>query len=157
MASEHKLYIERAQNELLLADIIFQLSAKPALQKEFHIEKSETFYSAVISHAYFSIFYAAKAYLAEKGIATKSPDEHRKTFDRFKELVEGGIIDVELLRIYEAIIIKADTLLGIFAQEKSKRGKFTYRTLPQANHAPAQESLEHARTFFRHIYNLLEK
>ncbi len=58
--------------------------------------------------------------------------------------------------MYEEILIKADTLLHIFKHEKNKRGKFTYRKLPQANLNPAQESLDNALNFFKHIYNICE-
>lgn len=64
---------------------------------------------------------------------------------------------MELLRIYEKILIKADTLLHIFKHEKGKRGKFTYRELPQANKEPAKESLDNAKIFFKHIYTLCNK
>ena len=77
-----------------------------------------------------------------------------KTFEEFKVLVEKGVVDVELLKIYESMLTRADTLLGIFQMEKRKRGKFTYRKLPQANMEPADESLKNAEMFFKHIYNL---
>jgi hypothetical protein len=67
-----------------------------------------------------------------------------------------GVVDVELLRIYERLLVRADTLLNIFEVEKGKRGKFTYRTLPQANREPAKESADNAQTFFRHVFKLCE-
>jgi len=109
----------------------------------------------VISHSYYCIFYAAKAYLINKGIKTEPPEEHRKTYDELRKLVDAGVIDVELLKMYEQVMVKADTLLEIFRQEKGKRGKFTYQKIPQANKEPAETSLKHAQTFFKHIYNLL--
>ena len=117
----------------------------------------DTYYSAVVSHAYYCIFYAAKAYILTKGIKTEAPEEHKKTFEEFDKLVEKGIVDVELLKIYEKMLIKADVLLSIFELEKGKRGKFTYKTLPQANREPAKESIENAQTFFKHIYYLCEE
>ena len=158
MDLEFKLYLKRAQNELNLARIIMKLSIEKKIQIEiFGIDEEDTYFSSTISHSYYSIFYAAKAYLLIKGIKTEPPEEHKKTFEEFKKLVEQGIIDVELLKIYEKIIIKADTLLGIFHREKGKRGKFTYRKLPQSNQEPAQESLDNAKTFFKHIYNLCDR
>ena len=77
-----------------------------------------TFYSAVISHAYYCIFYSAKAYLLKKGIKINAPEEHRKTYEAFKELTDKGELDVELLKLYEKMLVKADTLLGIFRIEK---------------------------------------
>lgn len=149
-----RLYLGRAQNELNLSSIIMNVSDNKDMQVSVFKIRADTYYSAVISHAYYCIFYSAKAYLLTKGIRTGPPDEHTKTFEEFGKLVGKGIIDVELLKIYEKMLIKADALLHIFELEKSKRGRFTYRTLPQANRDPAGESIDNAQSFFRHIYNL---
>lgn len=155
MDSESRLFLERATNELNLARIIVQLSMNQELQVEiFNVSKADTYYSAAISHAYYCIFYSAKAYLLIKRIKTRAPKEHKKVFEAFKSLVEKGIVDVELLKIYREILVKAETLLGIFLEEKDKRGKFTYKKLAQANKEPATQSVERAATFFKHIYNL---
>ena len=122
----------------------------------FKIEQPETYYSSVISHAYYCIFYSAKAYLAKKGIKTEAPEEHKKTYEEFKRLVFLGTVDKELLKIYDEIIVKADTLLGIFKIEKKKRREFTYQKLAQANLEPANKSLENAKTFLKHIRKLCE-
>ncbi len=71
-------------------------------------------------------------------------------------MVKKGIIDLELLNYYKELYIKAETLLEIFGSEKKKRGDFTYKTLPQANIKPSEESLNNAKLFYKHIYNLLE-
>lgn len=89
-----------------------------------------------------------------KGIVTKAPEEHKKTYDEFKKLVFQGIVDKELLELYEDVLIKAEKLLGIFKIEKKKRGEFTYQRIAQANLEPAKESLENAKTFLKHIYDL---
>ena len=152
-----KLYIHGAENELKLVKILFFLSENVNIQTEmFDIKDPETYFSAVISHSYYSMLYMAKAYLLTKGIKTEAPEEHKKTYEEFKKLVEQGIIDVELLRIYQQLLTRADTLLKIFQVEKSKRGKFTYRNLPQANVEPAKESIENAESFFKHITKLCE-
>ena len=90
-------------------------------------------------------------------IKTKAPEVHKNKFEEFSKLVTKGVVDVELLKIYQNMIIKADTLLHIFELEKDKRGKFTYRRIPQANQEPAQESIKNAQTFFSQIYRLCEK
>ena len=54
------------------------------------------------------------------------------------------------------MLMRADTLLHIFELEKGKRGKFTYRRIPQANQEPAQESIGNTKTFFNNIYRLCE-
>lgn len=157
MDSVFKLYLKRAQNELNLSIIIMKISDDKEMQVSVFKVSEDTYYSAVVSHAYYCIFYAAKAYILTKGIKTEAPEEHKKTFEEFDKLVEKGIVDVELLKIYEKMLIKADALLSIFELEKGKRGKFTYKTLPQANREPAKESIENAQTFFKHIYYLCEE
>ena len=74
----------------------------------------ETYYSAVINHCYYSIFYGAKSYLLKKKIKVSSPEEHRKTFEEFKKFVESKELDVELLKIYKEALVKSEYLLGIF-------------------------------------------
>lgn len=157
MDLNYNLYLERANNEIKFADIGLMISNNKNLQIDvFKIEQPETYYSSVISHAYYCIFYSAKAYLAKKGIKTEAPEEHKKTYEEFKRLVFQEIVDKELLKIYYEIIVKADTLLGIFKVEKKKRGEFTYQKLAQANLEPASKSLENAKTFLKHIKRLCE-
>ncbi|MFC1691465.1 HEPN domain-containing protein [Nanoarchaeota archaeon] len=157
MDSGYEIYLQRAQNELNLSLMIMRISNDKELQVSTFGMKEDTYYSAAISHAYYCVFYAAKAYLLLKKIKTDAPEEHKKTFEEFSKLVEKGIVDVELLRIYQKILIKADTLLHIFKLEKGKRGKFTYKRIPQANREPAKESIDNAQFFVRHIFELTEK
>lgn len=157
MDFEYKIYLARAQNELNLSVIVQKISDDKKMQIEIFTMKEDTYYSAVISHAYYSIFYAAKAYLMLKGIKTSAPEEHKKTFEEFSRFVDKGTVDLELLKIYRNMLIKADTLLHIFELEKGKRGKFTYRRIPQANQEPAEESIRNAKIFFNNIYRLCEK
>ncbi len=137
--------------------MILRISDDKNMQIKVFGMKEDTYYSATISHAYYSIFYAAKAYLLLKGIKTQAPEEHKKTFDEFSKLCDKGIIDVELLKIYQNMLIRADSLLHIFELEKGKRGKFTYRRIPQANQEPAQESIKNATFFYTQIFGLCEK
>ena len=51
----------------------------------------------------------------------------------------------------------ADALLSIFEIEKGKRGKFTYKRIPQANQEPAQESIKNAQFFYKNMFGLCEK
>ncbi len=151
MDFEYRIYLARAQNELNLSIMVQKISDDKKIQIEIFAMKEDTYYSATISHAYYSIFYGAKAYLISKGIKTQAPEEHKKTFDEFSKLVDKGTVDIELLKIYRNMLIRADTLLHIFGLEKGKRGRFTYRRIPQANQEPAQESIDHAKIFFKHI------
>ena len=155
MDSEARLLFERAENELDLAKSIFILTENKNLQSEiFHLDRTQTFYSSVISHSYYCIFYTAKAYLLIKGMKTDAPEIHRKTFEEFKKFVSKGVVSKELLRLYEEALIKAETLLWIFKNEKKKRGEFTYQKIAQANKEPARQSLENARIFFSNLYRI---
>ena len=158
MDSKVKLYIERAENEITFAKASFMLSSEERIKQELFIPKEMTFYSHVISHAYYCIFYCAKSILLKHGVETYPPDEHRKTLDEFEaRLVKTGILDYELLNIYKSLIVKADELLAIFSQEKKKRGEFTYHRLPQANVKPSEESVRNAEKFFKNIYAVIQK
>ncbi len=159
MNGETELYLQRAENELIAAQMLFDISSNLLLQKEqFKLEKEFTFYSSVISHSYYCIFYAAKASLIKIGIKTEAPEVHKKTLEAFeKYLVKTGKLDVELLKIYQKMVVRAEELLGIFSKEKGKRGKFTYQKLPQANREPAKESFDNASFFFKNINKILRK
>lgn len=159
MNDETELYLQRAENELIAAQILFNISNDTILQKEqFKLEKDFTFYSMAISHSYYCIFYSAKAILLKDGIKTQAPEVHKKTIEAFeKYLIQTGKLNVELLKIYKKMIIRAEELLGIFSREKMKRGEFTYQKLPQANKEPAKESLDNALLFFKNINKILRK
>lgn len=158
MDSLINIFLERAETELLLAKKIKLITENEEIKTILEIPSKKTFYSSVIGHAYYSIFYSAKAILLTKNIETKSPEVHKKTLNLFeKEFIKTGILDFKLLEIYKKTIIKADTLLEIFKEEKWKRGNFTYKTIPQANKEPAEESINNANIFIINIMNLVEK
>ncbi len=150
-----KLYLEKSENELILAESLIRISKENKLKTILRIKQNQTFYTGVISHAYYSIFYAVKAYLANKEIKTKLPDEHKKTYNKFKRICKSGKISKEIINIYETEIIKSDSLLHIFKIEKKKRGEFAYKKLPEANKSPATKSIENAQKFFKIIYGIL--
>ena len=150
MDSKVELYIKRARTEMNMAIVLLESSNNKILH-EFNIPEDETFYSGVISHCYYSIFYCAKAMLLTKRIDTKAPEVHKKTLNAFKEqFINTGILDTKLFLIYKKMIVRAESLLEIFRAEKRKRGDFTYNTIAQANIEPANQSLENAKTFFKH-------
>src|SRR3989338_7459388 len=128
MDSKVKLYLKRARTEMNMATLLLKTSNNKILN-DFDIPEDETFYSGVISHAYYSIFYSAKAMLLTKNIETIAPEVHKKTLEAFKTaFIDTGILDAKLLMIYKQMIIRAETLLEIFRAEKKKRGDFTYNT-----------------------------
>ena len=158
MDSKVKLYLERAENELRLTKAIFNLSDNEKIKVQLETNPDDTFYSAAISHAYYTIFYAAKALLLTKKIDTKAPSIHKKTFEEFKKnFVDTGKLDIEIFKIYKKMIVRADELLGLFSQEKWKRGHFAYHTIAQANIEPAKESYNHAKKFLVNIKEVIMK
>ena len=129
-----ELNFMRAGNELKHAETVFKISESEELKKELELIKEDTFYSGVIAHAYYAIFYATKALLLTAKMRTKSPNIHKATLDAFAYyFVINGKLDLELLKIYKSAIIKADSLVGLFVSEKDNRGEFTYQKLPDAN------------------------
>ena len=157
MDSKADMYFKRAKTELEASEILFEVSKNDATKQNFQISQNSTYYSGVISHAYYAIFYSAKAILLTKDIKTSSPEIHKKTFDAFKEnFVDTGILDVKLLEIYKKMAIRADKLLEIFKDEKWKRGNFTYNTIPQANKEPAEDSLKNAKMFVSNIGKVIQ-
>lgn len=62
-------YMGRAGHELRLSVVLRNLSQSD-LRAELGARREDTFYSAAISHAYYAIFYSAKALLLSAGIKT---------------------------------------------------------------------------------------
>lgn len=152
MDSQVEIFLRRANNEILVAESLKRLSEETKYKEEFNIPQEATFYSSVISHSYYSIFYAAKAILLTKNIRTTSPSIHKKTYDLFdKTFVKTGFLDKKLLQIYTDLVVKAGDLLEIFKDEKWKRGNFTYQVIAQANKMPAEDSLTNAKLFVANV------
>jgi len=152
-----KGYLERAENELILARANFELSIKEEAKQMLKIPSGKTFFNNVISEAYYSIFYSAKAYLFSQGVRTEAPEEHRRTYEEFKKIVESKKLDRQLKEIYELESEKAETLLNIFFSEKRNRGRFTYNLNANANLPFAEQSIKNAKIFVSTIKMLLEK
>jgi uncharacterized protein (UPF0332 family) len=158
MDSMVSIFLDRADNELVAAEKLRLMSEDKNVKEFLQVPEKMTFYSAVISHSYYSIFYAAKAILLSKNIKTSAPEIHKKTFEEFKKnFVDSGLLDMKLLNIYKEMVIRADALLEIFKIEKKKRGDFTYTTIPQANKGPAEDSLKNAKFFVSNISKVLQE
>lgn len=157
MDIEVKLLLDRADNELLAAKILKKVSEEDTLKNNLSVPIKTTFYSSVISHSYYAIFYSARAALLSVGIKISAPFIHNKVYDEFKKaFVDSGKLDKHILDAYETLLVRAEDLLHIMKEEKSKRGKFTYKTFPQANKDPAEDSIINANLFFTHIKNMLQ-
>ena len=156
MDSKAEMYFKRAKTELETAEILEEVSKNKIVKEQFSVFPESTYYSGVISHAYYAIFYSAKAMLLTKKIETEAPEVHKKTLDVFeREFISSGLLDAKLLMIYKEMIIRAEALLEIFKTEKRKRGDFTYNTIPQANAEPAEESIRNAKEFIKHCNTFL--
>jgi len=151
-----KGYLERAENELILAKANFELSTKEEIKQILKISSGRTFFNDVISESYYSIFYSAKAYLLSQNIETQAPEEHKKTYEEFKKLIELKRLNKQLKEIYELESEKAETLLKIFFSEKRNRGRFTYDINANANLPFAEQSIKNARIFASAIKSILE-
>src|SRR3989344_420711 len=149
-------YLERAENGLILAKANFELSTQDKAKEVLNISLGRTFFNDVISESYYAIFYSAKAFLLSLGIKTEPPEEHKKTYDEFRKLVEARKIDKQLSAIYEEESNKAETLLRIFFDEKRNRGRFTYNVNANANKPFAEQSIKNARFFCSTIKYLIE-
>lgn len=157
MDSEVKIMLDRADNEIIAAKALKKLSEDEKAQQELSVPNKTTFYSSVISHSYYSIFYAARAYLISKGIKLSSEQGvHQQVYFQFKRIIIEEPSGKEMLELYEGIKTKAEVLLDIFSDEKRKRKMFTYETISQANRSPAEESIKNASTFFSHILEFVK-
>lgn len=156
MDIEVKGYLERAESKLILAKANFELSIEPKLKEMMNIQTNRTFFNDVISESYYAIFYCAKAYLILHGIETSAPEEHKKAYEAFKNMVESKKLDRQLAEIYEEESGKAETLLRIFFEEKKNRGRFTYNINANANKPFAEQSIKNAKLFLANIKSLIE-
>src|SRR3989344_809194 len=124
MDSKVEMFVKRARSEIDSAEILFQASENKKLKGNFKVNEDSTFYSGVISHSYYSIFYCAKAMLLTKKIETDAPEIHKKTLEKFKEIfIDTGLLDTKLLIIYQAMIVRAEALLEMYKAEKRRDRK----------------------------------
>lgn len=140
----------------MLAKANFELSIDENAKTVLKIPINKTFFNNVISESYYAIFYCAKAYLICQKIETNAPEEHRKTYDEFKKIVDSMELDRQLAEIYEEESEKAELLLKIFFNEKRNRGRFTYNVNANANRPFAEQSIKNAKIFLSTIKNLIE-
>lgn len=157
MVLEVDLYLKRAEEKILLAKTCFGIPTTSETKKFLNLSQDKTFFNDVISLSYYSIFYAAKAYLLSKGIETWPPEEHKKTYQEFAKFVEMGVLSRELLNIYEDAALKAESLLEIFLLEKRKRGRFTYNINSDANLPFANDSVENAKKFVSAVIAIVKE
>ena len=87
MDSKVRLLMDRAENEILAAQALKRLSEENSLKSEFNFPISTSFYSNVISHSYYAIFYIAKAYLLAKNVPLLSTQgQYQQVYFEFKKM-----------------------------------------------------------------------
>ena len=107
MDSKAEMYLKRARTEIDSAVILFQASEDRKLKEDLQVHEDSTFYSGVIAHAYYSIFYTVKALLLTANIETEAPEVHKKTFDNFKKVfIDTGLLDAKFLIL--GIVLSCD-------------------------------------------------
>jgi uncharacterized protein (UPF0332 family) len=141
------MHLARAEDELLLARTDYLFSTDASVAATLGIPAGKTFFFSVITHSYFAVFHATKAYLVTKGIMTGPPKEHAATLAAFRRLVAIGAVDKDLLHAYDEEALKADTLLDVLKQERTDRGLWTYNVVREANKPYALASIQNATRF----------
>ena len=158
MDSRVSLWLDRASNELSAAQALHRISQDAVLKKELVLPAPTTFYSSVIGHAYYAIFYAARAALLTQKVEIRPPDIHNKVYNQFRQaFFDTGKLDKHLLTSYTSVLVRAADLLNVMKVEKKKRGDFIYETAPQANKDPAEDSLTNANLFISHIRTFIRE
>jgi len=79
--------IGRAENEISAAQALKKISDEPELKVDFGFSADTSFYSNVINHSYYAIFYSAKAYLVFRGIEVSEQGQHQQVYFKFKKRI----------------------------------------------------------------------
>ena len=149
MDSEVRLLLDRANNELLAAKALNKISEEDTLKRNLAVPAQTTFYSSVISHAYYSIFYSARAALLSVGIVISAPFIHNKAYDKFKKaFVDSGKLDKHILEAYETMLIRAEDLLQIMKDEKIKKRQVYIQNIPSGKQRSCRRFNKQCNPFF---------
>ncbi len=163
----------RKQAELSLsAAVVLQAVSLSKTAKEFHkLEENYECFLWVINPSYYSMFYAAQALLAYKGIRLLvSQSIHKLTAHALiyycvknnfiaKEMYERfvqGQQDAAVLLNLEDFQEKAKVLSTKYFSEVGKRAKFTYETEEEVKQRHAQTSLERAKEFLSEVEQIID-
>jgi len=147
MASKVENYLEKSESKLLLAKNSYSLSTNSYLRELSGLPREMTFFNETVQQSYFSIFYAAKAYLISNNLETRPPGEHISTYNGLERELEFNGVD----------IITAKKLMKQYHDEKFKRGKSTYDPNFRVEMPDAKRSIINAEDFLLAINALLEK
>lgn len=160
-------FLENAKNSVATARAIYDLSTNKEFQKLTGHNNLNGFLW-VVNASYYSMFYVARALLAQEGIKLSTEHSiHSLTFDA---LVHFFYVNKRLQkRLLEAFVEaheeaaeilgkeRADALMNEYSWEKGKRARLTYETGETAIKSKAKTSLERATHFNEEIRKILKK
>jgi uncharacterized protein (UPF0332 family) len=146
MASKVENYLEKSESKLLLAKNSYSLSTNSYLRELSGLPREMTFFNETAQQSYFSIFYAAKAYLISNNFETFPPGEHSSTYNGLERELNCNGVDS----------ITAKRLMWIYYKERLNRGKSTYDPGFQLDGPAAKISISHAEEFLSAISSLIE-
>lgn len=151
------LMFGKAQNNLKVANIIFEISTSKSMKAILKLREQDSFYDWTIQAAYYAMFHAVNALLATKKIKI-SDKVHVSTYYSFgKHFINTNELADELFVMYGKTEEKALKLFSSLAEEKKKRGAATYERLPKMNLEPAKESIDNAKELVGVIGDILAK
>lgn len=165
-------YRKQANLSLIAADLLYNISIEKA-SKEFHkLNENYECFLWVINTAYYSMFYAAHALLAYRGIRIPSEQGiHKITAhalvyfciknnfiakELYEQFVDSQIEAAELLNL-EDFKERAIDLTTKYFYESEKRSSFTYETEEEAKQRHAFTSLKRAKEFLNEIEKIIGK
>jgi len=165
-----RFYLKQANLSLTAADLMYTISTQK-LSKNFHkLNPNYECFLWVINPSYYSMFYAAHALIAYKGVRIlQGQGIHKKTAhaliyfcvkndfiakELYEQFMEGQQEAAELLNI-EEFREKAETLVGDYFYELKKRSKFTYETEEEVKERHAATSLKRAKEFLTKIETII--
>lgn len=159
-------FLENAKKSLQSANLLYEGTTKKELQETYGFADFDGSLW-IINSSYYSMFYIARALLANEGIQLKGDlSIHLVTFDALVYFFYlTGKLQKKLLEDFadakdEATEIlgqeKAKGLIEDYYYERKKRGDFTYEMGLTAMLNKAQTSLERARKFNEEIRKIIK-
>lgn len=165
-----RFYLKQANLSLIAADLLYSISTEKA-SRDFHkLNPDYECFLWVINPAYYSMFYAAHALLACRGVRILSKQAvHRITAhalvyfcvknkfiarEMYEKFIATQIEAAELLSL-EQFEKRARDLTAKYFYEVEKRSKFTYETEETVKQRHAFTSLKRAREFLSEIEQIV--
>ncbi len=163
-------YKKQANLSVIAADLIYGISTEKT-SKEFHkLNQDYESFLWVINPSYYSMFYAAQALLAFKGVRILLQQGVHKTTahalvyfcvknnfiakELYEQFVQSQQEAAELLNL-DDFKGKAEELANKYFYEAEKRAKFTYETEEEAKQRHAYTSLQRAKEFLKEVETII--